>query len=186
MAEEKEILEEFIKEVRTDSSKPETEKNKKKTLRFSVILKESYFKRPIKPWPMPCKDGPKTLGLQDRTTLVRSVKTESPKQEEKRPKNPYILPKPKSTPEKYPQNYGFPRYKMIVELLPSRRLISTDKRGNKCQLEPNPRYHPFADLSCNKTSKRYELLKDPQAILRFSYLDKNIIMIFDTLWNETL
>ncbi|GIY06115.1 uncharacterized protein CDAR_551751 [Caerostris darwini] len=144
MVEEKEILDAFIKEVGTDSSKPETEK-REENVKIFCDTKESYFKRPIRPWPMPCKDGPKTMGLRDRTTLVRSVESETPKQEEeKRPKNPYILPKPKCTLENYRQNYGFPRYKMIVELLPTRRLISTDKRGNKCQLEPNPRYHPFA------------------------------------------
>ncbi|GBO16938.1 hypothetical protein AVEN_270393-1 [Araneus ventricosus] len=92
---------------------------------------------------MPCKDGTRTTYLPDRETVLRSTAIEHPeyKEEVKKPANPYILPK--SRPERKPQNYGFPRYRMVTLPIPTKRLVCTDKNGNKFQLAPTPRYHPF-------------------------------------------
>ncbi|CAL1287587.1 unnamed protein product [Larinioides sclopetarius] len=105
--------------------------------------KESYYKRPIEPWPMPCKDGNRTIRLPDRGALIRSSAIEQPesKEEIKKPANPYILPKPRPT--RKPQNYGFPRYRMVTLSIPTKRLVCIDKNGNRCQLAPTPKYHPF-------------------------------------------
>ncbi|KAF8769860.1 hypothetical protein HNY73_017459 [Argiope bruennichi] len=105
--------------------------------------KESYYKRPIEPWPMPCKDGTRISCLPDRAAIIRcnGIKQLEAKEEERKRANPYILAKP--LPGRKPQNYGFPLYRMVTLPVATKRLVCTDKNGNKFQLAPTPRYDPF-------------------------------------------
>ncbi|GFW08804.1 hypothetical protein TNCV_4299771 [Trichonephila clavipes] len=107
---------------------------------------ESFrFKRPIYPWPMPCKDGKKFVSFPERTKLIRISRPEIPSTQKIEEMiefvNPYSMPKP--PPKIKPRPCGLPKYKMVVKPLVTLQLLYSDERGNKFQFAPSPQYHPF-------------------------------------------